>query len=762
MKTTVNKKGRLSFGAACLASIGFFLSLGSLGKEAVPLLAEEPSYVIGVITGDSDPQYGSYRKKAGETLALTAPAKLEDGSTFYKWSADSGSGISFADENSRETTASIGSANGYVTAEYCHYFNELNMYITPPKGGHTPDYYPEIDSWNELGDYGDRYWYRGTDMTAANLMNDEDTFVTNEQYTLLVYVKPTNPGYMAWDPIKEKKVYINDEEAVATGQSSGDGFAFKKTFLATGENSQIGIESSSGVTKKEYSQGVKIVLKTAEKKENGDVFYYWNIKYGNVDITDDEDPNATATVLDSDAYIEAVYVTPIDSIDLKIEAPAKGRNPEYKFSESDSLAFVAEFYGFPEWCEVSFDATSKKYNEVKVLSSDDIFEQGHLYRYTWTMRRDWDYNFSGSDKITVNGQDVTDTRSNPVGGPYFTYYAVFTATDVRCPVYIDGGVAEIDGQRIEEAEVGATVTIKATPEEGEKFIAWEILSGGATLEDMKNPTTSFTMLEEEVSIKAVYKTLIDKVEMSVVAPENGKTPDYQSVQIIGDKYALAMNGIVWYEGDIASSSLSMMSEEDTFETGKKYSVYVKVEAKEGYIFAPYGDLSACRINGVDALVADGDGTDAVIFAVTFTAVDKTPTALISVSGGHFEDGSVSGEFKIGSIVTVYADKAEDGYEFVGWVNEKGEIVSETPTYSFEVTGPTTLTSSYKNIDPIPVPEPFFPDPEPSGLNGGAIAGIVVGSVLAASIGGFAIVWFGVKKKSWNDLVTAIKGVFKKK
>ena len=33
MKTTVNKKGRLSFGAACLASIGFFLSLGSLGRE---------------------------------------------------------------------------------------------------------------------------------------------------------------------------------------------------------------------------------------------------------------------------------------------------------------------------------------------------------------------------------------------------------------------------------------------------------------------------------------------------------------------------------------------------------------------------------------------------------------------------------------------------------------------------------------------------------------------------------------------------------
>ncbi len=759
MKTTVNKKGRLSFGAACLASIGFFLSLGSLGKEAIPLLAEEPSYVIGVITGDSDPRYSSYRKKAGDTLALTAPAKLEDGSTFYKWSADSSSGISFANENSRETTASIGSANGYVTAEYCHYFNELNMYITPPKGGHTPDYYPEIDFWNELGDYGDLYWYRGTDMTAANLMNDEDTFVTNGQYTLLVYVKPTNPGYMAWDPIKEKKVYINDQEAVATGQSNGDGFAFKKTFLATGEKSHITIETSNGVTTKEYSQGEKIVLNTAAKKENGDVFSYWNVKYGDVDMTDSEDANATVTVLDKDTYIEAAYTTPIDSIDLKIEAPAKGRNPEYKFSESDSLAYVAEFYGFPEWCEVSFDATSKKYNEVKVLSSDDTFEQGRMYRYTWTMRDNWDYDFVGERKIMVNGQDVTSTMSNPVGGPYFTYYAIFTATDVRNRILIDGGVAEVDGVLIEEAEAGASVTIKADPQEGKKFIKWEVLSGGVSLKDANNPTTSFTMSEQEVSIRAVYKTLIDKVEMSVVTPENGKTPDFESLQIIGDAFALVMNGIVWYEGDKVSSSM-MMGEEDTFETGKKYTVSVKVDAVDGYIFALYSDLSACRISGVDATVIDGDGTESVIFLATFTAVDKTPTALISVSGGRFEDGSVSGEFKIGSIVTVYADKAEVGYEFAGWVNEKGEIVSKTPTYSFEVTGPTTLTSSYEKTVPIPVPEPFIP--EPSGLSGGAIAGIVIGCVLAASIGGGAIVWFGVKKKSWNDLVAAIKGVFKKK
>ena len=49
-----------------------------------------------------------------------------------------------------------------------------------------------------------------------------------------------------------------------------------------------------------------------------------------------------------------------------------------------------------------------------------------------------------------------------------------------------------------------------------------------------------------------------------------------------------------------------------------------------------------------------------------------------------------------------------------------------------------------------------------GLNGGAIAGIVIGSVAVAGIGGFAIFWFIIKKKKWTDLVNAIKNLFKKK
>lgn len=45
------------------------------------------------------------------------------------------------------------------------------------------------------------------------------------------------------------------------------------------------------------------------------------------------------------------------------------------------------------------------------------------------------------------------------------------------------------------------------------------------------------------------------------------------------------------------------------------------------------------------------------------------------------------------------------------------------------------------------------------LSGGAIAGIVIGSVAVVGIGGFAFLWFAVKKKTFADLGVAMKKGF---
>lgn len=48
------------------------------------------------------------------------------------------------------------------------------------------------------------------------------------------------------------------------------------------------------------------------------------------------------------------------------------------------------------------------------------------------------------------------------------------------------------------------------------------------------------------------------------------------------------------------------------------------------------------------------------------------------------------------------------------------------------------------------------EPEKTGLSGGAIAGIAVGSVAVAGLGGFSFFWFVIKKKKFADLIALFK------
>ena len=151
-----------------------------------------------------------------------------------------------------------------------------------------------------------------------------------------------------------------------------------------------------------------------------------------------------------------------------------------------------------------------------------------------------------------------------------------------------------------------------------------------------------------------------------------------------------------------------------------------------------------------------------------------------VCGKHFDkDGNEITELKIAKIgthnvvingesnfyahgesVTVTANEPAEGKVFVGWQDETGKIVSTEKSYTFTVNGETTLTAVYE--DKSSGGGEITPPAKKDGLSGGQIAGIVIGSVAVAGIGGFAIFWFAIKKKSFADLIAAIKALFTKK
>ena len=117
---------------------------------------------------------------------------------------------------------------------------------------------------------------------------------------------------------------------------------------------------------------------------------------------------------------------------------------------------------------------------------------------------------------------------------------------------------------------------------------------------------------------------------------------------------------------------------------------------------------------------------------------------------------VNGESKFyshGESVTVTAEDKE-GKVFNGWQDASGKIVSTEKSYTFTVNGETTLTAVYDDM-PSGGGE-ITPPAKKDGLSGGQIAGIVIGTLLFAGIGGFAIFWFAVKKKNFKDLGEAFK------
>ena len=128
---------------------------------------------------------------------------------------------------------------------------------------------------------------------------------------------------------------------------------------------------------------------------------------------------------------------------------------------------------------------------------------------------------------------------------------------------------------------------------------------------------------------------------------------------------------------------------------------------------------------------------------------------------------VNGEsnfYKEGESVTVTAEDKE-GKEFVGWKDEEsGNIVSTQKEYTFVVKDGMVLTAVYQDKAPGggTIDGEIAPAPDKNGLSGGQIAGIVIGSIAGVGIVGFAIFWFVVKKKTFAELISAIKALFNKK
>lgn len=84
----------------------------------------------------------------------------------------------------------------------------------------------------------------------------------------------------------------------------------------------------------------------------------------------------------------------------------------------------------------------------------------------------------------------------------------------------------------------------------------------------------------------------------------------------------------------------------------------------------------------------------------------------------------------------------------------------------KLTAPSTPVTPEDPDESTPSDEPIVDgdvlnEEQNGSLSGGAIAGVVIGSVAVAGIGGFALFWFVIKKKKFADLIAIFKNISKK-
>ena len=311
--------------------------------------------------------------------------------------------------------------------------------------------------------------------------------------------------------------------------------------------------------------------------------------------------------------------------------------------------------------------------------------------------------FSGWTIDGISGLDTTQT-SLTFNMPANAVTATANYEDIEYTVAVNGGTADKA-----KAKYGETVTLTATVPTGKRFVEWTSESG-SIFADKTSVTTTFTMPVEDVTVVATFEDESYRITVTngTATPEMAKYQDEVTVTANApgdDEYfdKWEVTGITLSDEDLAKSTL-------TFKM-------------------PAGNVT---------------------FKATYRNAENF---VVTVTGG-----TGGGTYKQGESVTITANDPAEGKVFKCWKDASGAIVSTDKSYTFKVTGATTLTAVYgdKPSDGGEITPPAKKD----GLSGGAIAGIVIGSVAVAGIGGFAIFWFAVRKKTFADLIAAIKGAFK--
>ena len=394
----------------------------------------------------------------GVDLSITA-LPVNYGYKLDTWSC-TGEGSEIAEKKLSSTTFTMGKADATISASFTEIATKNSLTITTPTGGTATvtGILGTVSSGTTIGE--------GIVLTLTATPDNTHRF-TSWNVTGGTVASPTSTTTTFTMGSSAATITANFSEATSHSVT-----------LTTPSNGSFAVSGAGGTVSSGSNVGEGAVLTLAATPASGYVFSEWIIGGAGSSVANASDPTTTFTMGSADATIEASFV---QSHKLTISPAAHG-----DIRVLNTLGETVESGG--------------RVGENATLSIKATPATGYAFQ-------SWSVEGSGATIGNVNIPITSLTMGTADATISATFAVAHTLTIVQPQQgSIKATSSLMNHTIISPASVGegAVLNIEATPIAGRSFVRWEV-SGGATVADANDASTTLTMGSGDATITAVFE-----------------------------------------------------------------------------------------------------------------------------------------------------------------------------------------------------------------------------------------------------------------
>ena len=385
-------------------------------------------------------------------------------------------------------------------------------------GYDTQTYTIVVDNPLELS-YVEAIYYLGdTVQVTADIGNSNVTWSVSGNSSANTTISATGLLTIGADETNSAvTVYATSKTNSNNGDNIEVEFVAKTPYTITVINGTSTNSSAVPISRAGVGESVYIEANSISGKQ----FREWTVEEGSAAVVLSDENNASCifTMLAGNAIVKANYDTIIDTVSATFDTPINGGHVNKVITAGDT----------------SYTATLSKIwaGNTYVGIDDYVYATGVSCSYFITFEATaGNVLVNNSDLfVTLNGHTLTYSNDYVSSGWRISYYAVSVVNCTASPMW---------------AKNGETVSITANAAaEHYQFSEWQSSVNEIVFGNTTNPSTTFAMRDENVTITATYEHIKHSVSFNANGGTGSKTP----VQVNeADSYDLPANPFVAPEG----------------------------------------------------------------------------------------------------------------------------------------------------------------------------------------------------------------------